>query len=230
MREYDVLCLSECWVKCSNDFNLKGYEKKYLFRNKCNGGGVVIFYKKRLFQYIKIVKCCADSMIWLKFDKSFMLNTTDLYMCAIYIPPDRNVFYRKYICDVFEILQEQIEYFSSLGTVSVLGDIDGRVGIEKDFIVSDTFDKELLDDIDFLEYEKDELLVNRLTEDLKSPNSFGCRILELCKSSGLRICNGRFGQDSSKITFSNKNGCSIIYYLLMSHDSLYNCIKNFNSV
>ena len=134
MREYDVLCLSECWVKCPNDFNLKGYEKKYLFRNKCNGGGVVIFYKKRLSQYIKIVKCCADSMIWLKFDKSFMLNTTDLYMCAIYIPPDRNVFYRKYICDVFEILQEQIEYFSSLGTVSVLGDIDGRVGIEKDFI------------------------------------------------------------------------------------------------
>jgi hypothetical protein len=43
VREYDVLCLSECWVKCPNDFNLKGYEKKYLFRNKCNGGGVVIF-------------------------------------------------------------------------------------------------------------------------------------------------------------------------------------------
>jgi hypothetical protein len=92
VREYDVLCLSECWVKCPNDFNLNGYEKKYLFRNKCNGGGVVIFYKKPLSQYIKIVKCCADSMIWLKFDKSFMLNTTDLYMCAIYIPPDRNVF------------------------------------------------------------------------------------------------------------------------------------------
>lgn len=46
MREYDVLCLSECWVKCPNDFNLSGYEKKYLFREKCNGGGVVIFYKK----------------------------------------------------------------------------------------------------------------------------------------------------------------------------------------
>lgn len=94
MREYDVLCLSECWVKCPNDFNLSGYEKKYLFREKCNGGGVVIFYKKCLSQYIKIVKCCADSMIWLKFDKSFMLNNTDLYMCAIYMPPDRNIFIR----------------------------------------------------------------------------------------------------------------------------------------
>jgi hypothetical protein len=64
-------------------------------------------------------------MIWLKFDKSFMLNNTDLYMCAIYMPPDRNIFYKKYNCNVFEILQKQIEYVSSLGTVSVLGDING---------------------------------------------------------------------------------------------------------
>jgi hypothetical protein len=40
-----------------------------------------------------------------------MLNDEDLYMCTSFIPPDRNVFYRKYICDVFQILQEQIEYF-----------------------------------------------------------------------------------------------------------------------
>jgi hypothetical protein len=77
------------------------------------------------------------------------------------------------------------------------------------------------------QYETDELFPNRLPEDLRSPNSFGSRILELCKSSGLRIGNGRIGQDSSKITFSNKNGCSINDYLMMSHDSLYNTIKTF---
>ena len=114
-----------------------------------------------------------------------------------------------------------------MGTVSVTGDLNDRVGTEKDCIVSHILNKLLLDDIEFLEYETDELFPNSLTEDLKSPNSFGSRILELCKSSGLRICNGRFGQDSSKITFSNKNGCSIID-LLMSHDSLYNTIKTFN--
>ena len=54
-----------------------------------------------------------------------MLNNTDLHMCAIYMPPDRNIFYKKYNCNVFEILQKQIEYVSSLGTVSVLGDING---------------------------------------------------------------------------------------------------------
>jgi hypothetical protein len=109
----------------------------------------------------------------------------------------------------------------------VTGSLNGRVGTEKDCIVSDILNKLLLDAIEFLEYETDELFPNRLTEDLRSPNSFGSRIFELCKSSGLRICNGRIGQNSSKITFSNTNGCSITHYLLMLHDSLYNTINTF---
>ena len=79
-----------------------------------------------------------------------------------------------------------------------------------------------LNDIQFIEYESEEVLIDRLTGDVKPPNSFGCRILELCKSSGLRVCNGRFGQESGKI-----NGSSIIDYLLMSHNFAYNCIRNF---
>ena len=109
----------------------------------------------------------------------------------------------------------------------MIGNLNGRVGTEKDCIASDILNKLLLDAIEFLQYETDELFPNRLPEDLRSPNSFGSRILELCKSSGLRIGNGRIGQDSSKITFSNKNGCSINDYLMMSHDSLYNTIKTF---
>ena len=64
-----------------------------------------------------------------------------------------------------------------------------------------------------------------MSEDLKVPNSFGRRILELCKSTGLKICNGRFGVDSSKFTFQNKNGCSVIDYLLISSDCVYCLIK-----
>lgn len=108
INKYDVLCFNECWVKCPEDFNLIGFEKKYVFRKKCNGGGVVVFYKKWLNPFIEIVKCCVDCMIWFKIDKSIMFNNTDLYVCAIYMPPDKNVFYRKYDCDVFDILQEEI--------------------------------------------------------------------------------------------------------------------------
>ena len=142
------------------------------------------------------------------------------------MPPDKNVYYRKYNVDVFDVLQEHIEHFSALETVSVIGDINGRVGIESDFILDDILDENLQDNINFIDYVKDDIFTDRLSEDLKVPNSFGRRIfIELCKSTGLRICNGRFGVDSSKFTFQNKNGCSVIGYLLISSDCVYSLIK-----
>jgi hypothetical protein len=38
------------------------------------------------------VKTCVDSIVWLKVDKSIMNNDEDLFICAIYVPPDKNVF------------------------------------------------------------------------------------------------------------------------------------------
>jgi hypothetical protein len=145
------------------------------------------------------------------------------------MPPDRNVFYRKYDCDVFDVLQEQVEIFNALGTVSVIGDLNGRVGLEPDYIPDDALDKQLLHNISFINYMSDNNLPQRLSEDTNAPNSFGRRILQLCKSSGLRIriCNDRFGTDSKKITFNNTNGSSAIDYLLYSHDRMFNEIKSF---
>jgi hypothetical protein len=50
------------------------------------------------------------------------------------IPPDKNVFYRKYECDIFDVLQEEIELYSVDGNVAVIGDLNGRVGKEPDFL------------------------------------------------------------------------------------------------
>ena len=54
------------------------------------------------------MKCCVDCMIWFKLDKCIMSDDKNLHMCAIYIPPDKNVFYRKYECDIFDVLQAEI--------------------------------------------------------------------------------------------------------------------------
>ena len=47
--------------------------------------------------------------------------------------------------DVLDVLQEHIEHFSDLGTVCVIGDINGRVGIESDSILDDILDENLQD-------------------------------------------------------------------------------------
>ena len=58
-------------------------------------------------------------------------------------------------------------------------------------------------------------------------NKFGRNILNLCKSSGVRVCSGRWGQDSAKFTFQNKNGLSIIdSFLLLSYDA-FPIVNNF---
>jgi hypothetical protein len=62
-----------------------------------------------------------------------MSDDKNLYMCAIYIPPDKNIFYRKYECDIFDVLQEEIELYSVDGNVAVIGDLNGRVEINTTF-------------------------------------------------------------------------------------------------
>jgi hypothetical protein len=65
------------------------------------------------------------------------------------------------------------KFTTALGTVSVIGDINGRVGIESDFILDDILDENLQDNINFINYLKDDIFTDRLSEDLKVPNSFG---------------------------------------------------------
>lgn len=134
------------------------------------------------------------------------------------MPPDNNVFYRKYDLDVFEVLQEQIEHYSVLGNIAVIGDLNGRIGLENDFIMQDNLNVFNCNETDLLNYEPD-LSSKRTTEDIKTANSFGRQILNLCKFSGIRVCNGRFGKKSETFTFQNKNGCSVIDCLLLSCDS-----------
>ena len=59
-----------------------------------------------------------------------MSDDKNLYMCAVYIPTEKNVFYRKYECDIFDVLQEEIELYSVDGNVAVIGYLNGCVGNE----------------------------------------------------------------------------------------------------
>ena len=74
VQKYDILCFHECWVKCPENIELKGYEKFHIARGRCNGGGLVLFYKKWLVNFIEIIKSEADSMIWFKIDKCILQN------------------------------------------------------------------------------------------------------------------------------------------------------------
>jgi len=57
-------------------------------------------------------------------------------------------------------------------------------------------------------------------------NKFGRILLQFCQTYDMVIANGRFGPESEQYTFMNKNGCSVIDYLIISK-SMFRLINNF---
>ena len=98
------------------------------------------------------------------------------------------------------------------GTVAVIGDLNGRVGIETDFISGEAINAQLQDKSYFINYVNDIEFQKSHFQDTKPPNNFGRRMLQLCMSTGLRICNG----------------CSTIDYLLISSNEMFNVVKSFS--
>ncbi|XP_071137236.1 beta-1,4-N-acetylgalactosaminyltransferase bre-4-like [Mytilus edulis] len=115
------------------------------------------------------------------------INGAKVQICIcvlfIYMPPDNNVFNRKIDLDVFEVLQEQIEHYSVLGNIAVIGNhLNGRIGLENDFIMQDNLNVFNCNETDSLNHEPD-LQSKRTTEDIKIANSFGLGDLAIYSDS-----------------------------------------------
>lgn len=65
-----------------------------------------------------------------------------------------------------------------------------------------------------------------MTED-ENTNQFGRRMIEMCKSFGLRICNGsKTGDTNGKLTFYNHLGGGVIDYAVVDYE-LYKYVAEF---
>ena len=226
--------LCECWIRSHTVLNLElfndEYECKCFPRSKGKGGGLIILYKTFLSKNIAIEKYIADSVVWLKIENLF---APSMYICFSYIPHENNVYYNVYDTDIFECISNDISYFSEKGTVIIAGDLNSRVGNLLDYIEHDSIAEPLLDVLSHvLTYDGDVIFPKRVTEDT-IVNSFGRKLINLCKNTGMRICNGRVeGNESGCLTFYNHLGSSVIDYVLVHKDSSnsisHMCVCDFN--
>jgi len=121
--------------------------------------------------------------------------------------------------DLFDILENDLFLFDSLGSVFICGDLNSRVGQKSDYII---FDK-LNDCCDCPDYVFDSTPA-RASND-RSHNNHGIKLLDLCKGTCYRIINGRIG-NTDQYTFLSNNGCSVIDYLL-TKECNFSQIKTF---
>ena len=118
------------------------------------------------------------------------VENNHFYIGFVYIPHENNVFYRKNELDLFSLLIEDISVYKEKGSVIVSGDFNSRIGTCPDFIENDVID-----------YNCDIPMPSRESQDLVV-NSFGRKLLDLCRSTCTRVCNGRtFGDKNGKYTF-----------------------------
>ena len=77
------------------------------------------------------------------------------------------------------------------------------------------FDKDVQYMLNDLKALDDIGVLKRCNSDVKRPNNYGFRVIELCKSHGLSILNGRLGSDINGKATTTDN--SVIDYVLSSH-------------
>ena len=146
----------------------------------------------------------------------------DVYIAFCYLPPENSAFYQYYDTDIclFQLLEDSVCKYKDCGYVYVTGDLNARTGERGDFISND-YVKHILSDKNFpFQYDNEQELCVRKNSD-KFVNNFGRKLLDLCKSSGLRIVNGRHaGDKTGDFTFYCSRGNSVIDYLLTENDKM----------
>ena len=113
----------------------------------------------------------------------------------------------------YEKLKLDVRKYSDIGKVCVMGDLNARTSVRPDYTESSLNFSKYVDTIDNNAEECPFYLCDRNSED-NVFNSSGQKLLDLCKSSDLRIVNGRCGDDSETGTFYSHNGKSLIDYAI----------------
>ena len=144
----------------------------------------------------------------------------------MYIWPEGSPANKVIDSDLFHLLDMDTLEFESLSKIFVVCDFNGRVANKSDYVMYDR----AIDGID-VDYISDDNL-SRESQDSVT-NSYGLKLLDLCRSSSLRIANGRLESDYGLglETLLKRHERSVIDYLLVRECDFSNvlefCIKPF---
>ena len=201
--------------------NIEGYEHFVSNRTvrhpnaKRDSGGLIVYLKNCLISEDTFVKSVDDCIIWFKFSGHVFNLEGDVYICLCYNTPinsSREIYNEK---NIFDMIQDDMVEFEAHSAKTcnfvICGDFNARTAELPDYVEHDNL--ELLDIL------PDDYVVDtpipRLSED-KTSNEYGHDLLQFCKNTGLRIINGRLGDDAGigKFTCIKKNGSSVVDYVL----------------
>jgi hypothetical protein len=216
----DIFCLTETHCRETDNPSFPGFNVHLNNRPKNKkawraSGGIAIFIRKAIAKGVSVIKASSSEIVWLKLCKIFFNTPFNIYIAVTYVSPINSSF----TCqrdDMFSILEQDVCKYSSMGKCIILGDFNARTAQANDFIINDGV-KYLTDFT--CEYQKD-IYMYRENKDKHAVDTYGGKLLEFCKGSGLRILNGRcLGDTDGQFTCYSPTGApSLIDYALAHCD------------
>jgi len=228
LNSNDFVFLTETWSNEQTELSVPEFTHFCLHRTlkrpntKRDSGGLCCYIHNKFARYVSLYKSDNDDILWLKVSNELMTNDNDLYICLCYVIPEGSSRSELVQTSVYDRISSHMSQIlaETGGTCSftVLGDMNSRVGNLSDFVIND----EISAHVDLFpdDYVTDTPLP-RFTQD-SHVNTNGRHLIDFCRESGLRILNGRFGNDNGvgKYTFHGAMGSSLIDYVLSSTDLL----------
>ena len=190
IKQFDILALQETWCspKEANSIMIDGFKIIHLHRRKSNNnryyGGMSILIKNNIRPGITFLTSEADR-VWIKLDHKFFGIERDAIICFVYVPPKSAV---NKDPTIFDELSTEIESFKSQGNILACGDFNAKTNSLLDF-VNDVNDQHSPINNNLL-YDKS-IPIGRQNCDPHPVDDWGKAFLELCKSTNLKILNGR---------------------------------------
>jgi len=230
VSKYDIVFFNETWISDKNqtDLNIKGFDCNHIFGNKSRttvkgrySGGLAVYFKSYLSEYINVVKKSQEGLLWLKISPNILHSDKPAFVCHAYIPPTMSTVLND--VDLFDMIENDYNHFSLEGDVYICGDLNARTSDLFDFFIFDRYVGQNLQISD------DVIIPNRFNLD-KTVDAYGRKLLDLCISTGLLIVNGRHSYDQNgEFTFCSDRGSSTVDYLLTVFDN-FDSIESFNII
>ena len=222
--KHDILLFTETWLSDIYNHEVHVFFTFVLNRtcklrsSKRNSGGIIVYVRDTLKNYVEFLKQVDDSIMWFKIKGCRVVGGKDLLLCLCYNIPtgsSREMFVNRSVFDTVtdDIYCYQSEYNDNCNFL-LNGDFNARTGTRTDYV-----EHESLLNSGFLpdDYVQDQVLDRKSCD--KNINEHGRLLLDMCKATGFRILNGRKDQDrEGHFTCITSQGNSVIDLVLCRTD------------
>lgn len=205
--------------------------------DSAKSGGIAIFVKSHLWGRVCVAReRAALGMIWIKVNQ---LDGTATYVCLCYMPHQNSTYFRSTegldVQTHWDSLSEDVAEFSRSGNILIMGDFNARTGSQPEFDARELAEWEQMAAHTDVAAPPQVGQLRQLCTNLpqrrskdRVTNAMGKRVLELCRTYGLTILNGRLpGDEEGAWTFYGPGGSrSVIDYMICSPGLAFSATGN----